>query len=60
VAADRETALERMAAAIAEDPAVLVRVNAHHASRLGEVLALAGDVEALGAREVVLVITPPP
>ena len=56
---DREAVVERVAAALAEDPQILVRINAHRKARLRDVLSLTGEIEALGAREVVLVITPP-
>lgn len=56
---DRDAALERVAERLAENPETLVRINAHHSARLREVLPMAAEIEALGAREVVLVITPP-
>ena len=56
--AGRGAALARIAEAVAADPGVLVRINAHRGVRLRKVLPLASEIEALGAREVVLVITP--
>lgn len=40
------------------DPDTLVRVNAHRDTELRHVLPLVGQIEALGARDVVLVVTP--
>jgi biopolymer transport protein ExbD len=40
------------------DPDTLVRVNAHRDTELRHVLPLVGEIEALGARDVVLVVTP--
>lgn len=43
---------------IATDPAALIRINAHYAAELSNVLPLAASAEAMGARDVVLVVTP--
>jgi biopolymer transport protein ExbD len=40
-------------------PSQLIRVNAHHAAPLSAVLPLVAQIEALGARDIVLVVTPP-
>ena len=56
---DRNEALARVAAAVSERQGITVRINAHRAARLRDVLPLAGEAEALGAGEVVLVVTPP-
>ena len=40
------------------DPALRLRVNAHKNAELRHVLPLVGDAEALGFRDVVLVVTP--
>ncbi len=53
--ADAEAALAKI---IAEDPATLIRVNAHHAAKLSGVLPLVAAAEAMGAQDVVLVVTP--
>tara|TARA_R110002049_G_scaffold10127_3_gene50405 strand:+ start:112205 stop:112609 length:405 start_codon:yes stop_codon:yes gene_type:complete len=45
-------------AAIAQNADVLVRVNAHRDALLGDVLPHVSALEALGARDVVLVVTP--
>lgn len=44
--------------AIAEDPDTLVRINAHHAAELRHILPLIAALEAAGARDVALVVTP--
>lgn len=57
-ATDAEGALARIAEMLAEDPALLVRVNAHRDAQLRELLPLVARIEALGARDVMLVVTP--
>jgi biopolymer transport protein ExbD len=54
----RTALLDEMERVIATEPERLVRINAHRAARLRDVLPLAGALEGLGAREVVLVLTP--
>ncbi|MCB1363809.1 MAG: biopolymer transporter ExbD [Rhodobacteraceae bacterium] len=49
-----------LAALLAEDPALRLRVNAHREARLRHVLPLVAGAEALGVRDVVLVVTPRP
>ncbi|RVT84136.1 biopolymer transporter ExbD [Rhodobacteraceae bacterium CCMM004] len=56
----RTPVLERLAARAAVETGLLVRINAHGAARLADVLPLAAEIEALGAGEVVLVVTPDP
>ncbi|MCL6284965.1 biopolymer transporter ExbD [Ruegeria sp. 2012CJ41-6] len=50
-------------AAVAErlekQPDILIRINAHRNTELRRVLPLIARFEAMGAREVVLVVTPP-
>lgn len=53
--AELASAIERQLEA---DPDVLVRVNAHRATELRHVLPLVSEIEALGAQDVVLVVTP--
>ena len=53
-----EDALARMEQMLADDPRLLVRVNAHRDARLREFLPLVARIEALGARDVMLVVTP--
>ena len=45
---------------IAETPDALIRINAHRDAELRHVLPLIGRLEAAGAAEVVLVVTPEP
>lgn len=52
--------LDALAERAAEDPAVPVRLNAHHAAPLGTVLPLLGRLEDLGLTDVALVVTPNP
>lgn len=40
------------------DPQIRLRVNAHRAAELRHVLPLVSEAEALGVRDVVLVVTP--
>lgn len=61
MAVDGQTLLDPMPvllARIAETPDVLVRINAHRAAELRHVLPLIAALEAAGAREVALVVTP--
>ena len=57
-AAERPVVLEQITAQLAQQPDLLVRINAHKAAPLREVLPLAAEVEALGAGDIVLVVTP--
>ncbi len=57
-AQDQTAALDALRANITADPTRLIRVNAHHASPLSEVLPLVAAIEGMGARDVVLVVTP--
>lgn len=43
---------------IAQNPETLVRINAHHAAELRHILPVIAALEAAGAREVALVVTP--
>ncbi len=54
----REDALQALLVALEKSPDRLIRINAHQASQLRAVLPLAAEIEALGARDVVLVVTP--
>jgi biopolymer transport protein ExbD len=60
VVVTRDELLAGIAEALAGDPELLIRLNADRNTQLRDVLPLAGEFEALGAREVVLVITPNP
>lgn len=47
-----------LAARLADDPELRLRINAHRAAELRQVLPLVAEGEALGFRDVVLVVTP--
>lgn len=57
-AMDRDALLREVAARLQQNPQILLRLNAHRDAALAEVLPLAAELEALGARDVVLVVTP--
>ncbi|MGI3170995.1 ExbD/TolR family protein [Pseudooceanicola sp. C21-150M6] len=50
--------LTDLEARLATTPALLVRINAHRAAPLRLVLPLTSRIEAAGARDIVLVVTP--
>ncbi len=52
--------LATLADRLAASPDLLIRVNADAATELRHVLPLVGQIEAAGARDVVLVVTPAP
>ena len=54
---DEAALIEALGAILAEEPDRLVRVNAHRDSELGRFLPLVARLEALGARDLVLVVT---
>lgn len=54
----RSDLADRIAARLAEAPAALVRINADRGAALRHVLPLARQLEMLGARQVVLAVTP--
>ncbi|MCR8723319.1 ExbD/TolR family protein [Frigidibacter sp. ROC022] len=56
----RDEVLTLAAGRIAEDPDLLFRINADRETALRFVLPLVSELEAAGAREVVLVVTPNP
>lgn len=58
--AERAALLGALAGRLAEAPDLLVRINADGAAQLRILLPLAAEIEALGARDVVLVVTPEP
>lgn len=57
-ASDRDSALETLRDRVASQPDLLVRVNAHRDAQLHNLLPLVADIDALGARNVMLVVTP--
>ena len=52
------TPLELILPRVSEAPGTLVRVNAHADAELRHILPLVAALEAAGAREVALVVTP--
>lgn len=50
--------LEGLATQLQADPDLLIRVNAHRETTMSTLLPLVGEIEALGARDVMLVVTP--
>ena len=58
--ADADALESTLAERLAADPGLRLRVNAHRDAPLRHVLPLVGAAEALGVRDVVLVVTPGP
>lgn len=56
---DRTAAAEGLADRFARNPALRLRINAHRGSALRHVLPLVSEAEALGIRDIVLVVTRP-
>ncbi len=50
--------LDALLSRIAETPETLVRINAHHTAELRHILPLIAALEAAGAQDVALVVTP--
>jgi biopolymer transport protein ExbD len=57
-ALDRTTLIAQLTDILADDPRTLIRINAHKGSELQDVLPLVAKIEAIGAMDVVLVVTP--
>lgn len=55
-----EALWQRIAERIAAEPALLLRINADHAAQMRFVLPLVARLERMGARNVVLIVTPEP
>lgn len=55
-----EDLLEALARILTAEPDRLVRINAHRDAQLRDFLPLVSQIESLGAREIVLVVTPDP
>ncbi|MEH6836624.1 MULTISPECIES: ExbD/TolR family protein [Falsihalocynthiibacter] len=53
-----DSLLRQLSVSLADDPNLLVRINAHQDADLAHVLPLMAKIEALGARDLVLVVTP--
>ncbi|GAA6178449.1 ExbD/TolR family protein [Sulfitobacter pacificus] len=56
--APTDAPLDLLLERIAQNPETLVRINAHHAAELRHILPVIAALEAAGAREVALVVTP--
>ncbi|UWQ56404.1 ExbD/TolR family protein [Leisingera caerulea] len=54
----REALSSALSSRLTEDPELRLRINAHRAAELRNVLPLVAEGEALGFRDVVLVVTP--
>jgi len=54
----RDEVAERLVQRLEEEPALMIRINAHRDARLKEILPLVARIEALGAQDVMLVVTP--
>ena len=54
----RSAVVERLKGALAEQPDVQIRLNAHREAALRHILPLVGKLEAAGATNIVLVVTP--
>lgn len=53
-----DDAVSQLVARVSEDPGTLVRINAHQTAELRYILPIIAQVEAAGARDVALVVTP--
>lgn len=58
IALDRDATLSRLRDALADTPDLLVRINAHRDTVMADLLPLVAEIDALGARDVMLVVTP--
>ncbi len=56
----REVLERKLTQMLADDDGLRVRINAHRDAELRHVLPLVGWAEAIGVRDVVLVVTPTP
>lgn len=50
--------LDRIKERLNETPDLLIRINAHKDTKMAVLLPLVGRIEALGAKDVMLVVTP--
>ncbi|MEL6466871.1 MAG: biopolymer transporter ExbD [Pseudomonadota bacterium] len=57
-ALDRDATLTRLSDALADTPDLLVRINAHRDTVMADLLPLVAEIDGLGARDVMLVVTP--
>ncbi len=54
-----EDATQQVQTALTDQPETRIRINAHGDATLRNILPMIAQFEAMGAREVVLVVTPP-
>ncbi|WP_375175977.1 ExbD/TolR family protein [Pseudooceanicola sp.] len=57
-ATDADALVDRVSALLAARPDMMIRINAHRDARLAGILPLVARIEAAGARDVMLVVTP--
>lgn len=57
-ATDQTGIIAGLAEQLADNPDLLIRVNAHKDAVMADLLPLVGQIEALGAKDVMLVVTP--
>lgn len=57
-ATDQTGIIEGLTEQLADNPDLLIRVNAHKDAVMSDLLPLVGQIEALGAKDVMLVVTP--
>lgn len=50
--------LGELASAVAEDPALFVRMNAHKDAEMQDILPLVASIESLGIKDIALVVSP--
>lgn len=54
----RPALMSRITDQLARDPDLLIRINAHRDTVMAQLLPLVAEIEALGASDVVLVVSP--
>ncbi|WP_299044446.1 biopolymer transporter ExbD [uncultured Tateyamaria sp.] len=57
-ALERSAALAQLRDTLSGTPDLLVRINAHRDAVMADLLPLVAEIDALGARDVMLVVTP--
>lgn len=57
-ALDRTGTLDGIKGILADDPRTLIRINAHKSAELQAILPMVAEIQAMGAMDVVLVVTP--
>ncbi|MEM9583113.1 MAG: biopolymer transporter ExbD [Pseudomonadota bacterium] len=58
IATDEAGLLDRLTDQLRAQPDLLIRVNAHRDATMSMLLPMVAEIEALGARDVMLVVTP--